>query len=63
MDYPYRVEPSVRSANRPPEYLIMTSREGELCRTPDQVFAHRLVDLLNADEATRRDGTRRQDRA
>jgi hypothetical protein len=51
MDVPYRVEPSTRSAYKPEHYDIVTARDGILCSTPDIVFAHRLVDLLNADEA------------
>lgn len=53
MDVPYRVEPNgnLRGPMKPLSYDIVTARDGILCSTPDLVFAHRIVDLLNADEA------------
>jgi hypothetical protein len=59
MDVPYRVEPAHRSADRPLSYEIVTARDGVLCSSPDIVFLHRLVDLLNADEASRLSGKSR----
>jgi hypothetical protein len=53
MDAPYRVEPNERGNEKPLTYNIVTSRDGVLCRTPDVVFAHRIIDLLNADEVKR----------
>lgn len=58
---PFRVERDVRldhNSNRTwVTYSIHRTGDGKLCHTDDVTFAYRLVDLLNADEITRRDGT------
>ena len=59
MDTPYRVEPAERSARPPLSYNIVTSNDGVLCRVTDMVFAHKLVDLLNADASSPSDRPRR----
>jgi len=58
MDTPYRVEPNVRSSYKPSEYHIIHISGDVLCRTEDQVFAHKLIDLLNADVRRERNADR-----
>lgn len=56
MDTPYRVEPAAYNGTyRSHTFNIVTSRDGVLCSTPDQVFAHKLVDMLNAEVRRRAD--------
>jgi hypothetical protein len=55
LDAPFRVERSVRLAGSVhiTSYAIMRTGEGTLCYCDDAVFAYRVVDLLNADEASK----------
>lgn len=64
MDTPYFVEPATRGPYRPTTYFIKTARDGVLCSVDDVVFAHKLVDLLNAEvRANSSVGKRRKRRA
>jgi hypothetical protein len=56
LDVPFRVERSVRlmgGGSSTTSYAIMRTGEGILCWCDDAVFAYRIVDLLNADEASK----------
>lgn len=54
MDTPFRVERSVRLTGHGgsvTSYAIMRTGEVTVCWCDDAVFAYRIVELLNADEA------------
>jgi hypothetical protein len=54
LDKPFRAERSVRLTHghsTVTSYAIVRTGEGTICWCDDPVFAYRIVDLLNADEA------------